>query len=342
MNNQRVLLTGVTGFLGSHTAIQLLNKGYEVIGTLRSKNRANSIREIIAKHTTNIDKLSFAEADLNDTGIWLDLTKNIDYVQHIASPFPRVLPKHEKELLIPARQGTVNILKAANANKVRRVIMVSSLAAVVYGKTKSELNNVFNENDWTDETNKKDTTPYFRSKALAEKAAWKFIRQNDSDMELVCVLPGAILGPVLERDFGTSANMVIKILDGSSPALPKIGFEVVDVRSVADLLIKAMELSQAAGNRYIASAGYLTFKEIAQILKQQYPERKIPTKELPNFAARLFSIFEPSLKPVLPELGIKRKIDSSRAKKELNWQPLPPQEAVIACAKSVIENRIVT
>ncbi|SFC64593.1 dihydroflavonol-4-reductase [Parapedobacter composti] len=338
---KKVLLTGVTGFLGSHTAIQLLNKGYDVVGTVRSKDRIISIREIIAKYTENIDNLTFAEADLNNSNVWFELTKTIDYIQHIASPFPRELPKDENDLIIPAKQGTLNILRAASANNVKRVVMVSSIAAAVYGKTKTELNNVFNENDWTDETNKNDTTPYFRSKVIAEKAAWEFMKRDNSNLQLTTVLPGAILGTVLEKDFGTSANTVIKILDGSSPALPKIGFDIVDVRSVADLLIKAMELPQAAGNRYIASAGYMTFKEIAQILKQEYPHRKIPTKELPNFATRLFSIFEPSLKPILLELGVKRLTENTKARRDLFWQPISPQEAVIACAKSVFENGIV-
>jgi dihydroflavonol-4-reductase len=333
-------LTGLTGFLGSHTAIQLLESGYEVIGTLRNMDRKNAIESIIKQHTKNIEKLTIVAANLSDENIWLQLTKNIDYVQHIASPFPRELPKHENDLIFPAKQGTLNILKAAAENHVKRVVMVSSLAAVVYGKNKSELKNVFNEDDWTNEANKKDTTPYFRSKTIAEKAAWEFIKHNNSGLELTTVLPGAILGPVLEEDFGTSANTVIKILDGSSPALPKIGFDIVDVRSVADLLIKAMENPQAAGNRYIASAGYLTFKEVAQILKQQYPDRKIPVKELPNFAAWLFSIFEPSLKPILIELGVKRNTEISKAKKELQWQPLSVKEAVITCAKSVFENKI--
>lgn len=341
MDNKRVLLTGVTGFLGSHTAIQLLNKGYEVVGTLRSKDRISSIRKVIAKHTTNVGNLTFEVANLNDSKIWSELTKNIDYVQHIASPFPRELPKNENDLIVPAKQGTLEILKAGAENNVKRVVMVSSSAAVLYGKTKSELNKVFNENDWTDETNLKDTTPYFRSKTIAEKAAWDFIGQNGSGMELTTILPGAILGTVLEEDYGTSANIVVKILDNSLPALPKIGFEIVDVRSLADLLIKAMELPQAAGNRYLASAGYLTFKEIAQILKQQYPDRKIPTRELPNPIARLFSIFEASLKPILIELGVRRKTEIGKAKNELQWQPVSVRETVIECAKSVFENGIV-
>jgi len=206
MNNKRILLTGITGFLGSHTAIQLLNRGYEVVGTLQNKDRINSIREIIGKNTANIDKLTFAIANLNDSAIWFELTKNIDCVHHIASPFPRELPKHENDLIVPAKQGTLNVLKAASANNVKRVVMVSSIAAIVYGKSKDELNKVFDESDWTDETSDKDTTPYFKSKAIAEKAAWEFIKQNNSNLELVTVCPGAILGPVLENDFGTSAK----------------------------------------------------------------------------------------------------------------------------------------
>lgn len=340
MSSKKVLLTGVTGFLGSHTTIQLLNKGYEVVGTLRKKDRINSIIEIIGKHTPNIHNLTFAEADLNDSNVWFELTKNIEYIQHVASPFPRELPKQENDLIIPAKQGTLNILNAAAKNKIKRVVITSSLAAIAYGKSKNELNKVFNENDWTDETNKKDTTPYLRSKTIAEKAAWDFIKQNNSGLELVTVCPGAMLGPVIEDDFGTSANIVISLLNGSLPALPKIEFDIVDVRSVADLLIKAMEMPQAAGNRYIAVSGHLTLKEIAQMLKQQYPDRKIPVAELPNFVTRLLSIFQPILRPAVLE-SVKRKTDISKAKKELQWQPLTTEEAVIACAESIFENEIV-
>lgn len=340
MNNKRVLLTGVTGFLGSHVTIQLLEKGYEVIGTLRNADRAESIREVIGKHTENVNKLSIVVADLTDQDIWLQLTKGIDHIQHIASPFPRELPKNEDDLIHPAKSGTSNILKAASKNKVKRVVITSSLGAIVYGKDKKKLENTFNENDWTDETNKRDLTPYFKSKTVAEKAAWDFLDKDNSGMELTTVLPGAILGPVLEKDFGTSANIVIKILDGSSPALPKAGFDIVDVRSVADLLLKGMEMPQAANKRYIASSGYLTFKEIALILKQKYPNRKIPTSELPNMIVRLFSNFDTTLKPILIDLGIKRKVEITKAKKELNWQPIPVQEAVWSCAQSIFDASI--
>jgi len=341
MNNKSVLLTGITGFLGSHTAIRLLEEGYKVTGTLRNMERAHSIKEIIGTRTNNVCNLELMEADLQDQAIWSELTKAKDYVQHIASPFPRKLPKYEDELILPAESGTLNVLRASAANNVKRVVMTSSVAAIVYGKTHAELNKVFDENDWTDERKKKDSTPYFRSKAIAEKSAWKFMAQAGSTMEFTTVLPGAILGPVLEDDFGTSANIVIKLLDGSSPALPKIGFDVVDVGSVADLLIKAMEMPQAANQRYIASSGYLSFKAIAMVLKEHFPDRKIPTSEVANLLIRIFSKFDATLKPILCDLGIKRKLNISKAIRELDWQPRPAKEAIISCAQSVIERGIV-
>jgi dihydroflavonol-4-reductase len=341
MENKRVLVTGVTGFLGAHTTIQLLDKGYEVVGTLRSKNRINAIKAVIAKHTKNIHHLTFAEADLDDNDIWLKLTKNVDYIQHIASPFPRTMRVNEDELITPAKKGTLNILKAASTNQVKRVVMVSSLGSIAYGKTKKELDTTFDENDWTDVSNLKDTTPYYRSKTIAEKVAWDFIKQEKTGLELTTICPGAILGPVIDNDYGTSANIIISLLNGRLRALPKIEFDIVDVRSVADLLIKAMEMPQAANNRYIAASGHFTYKEIAQILKQEYPDRKIPSIVLPDLVTKIFSIFQPLLKPVLLE-NRRRKIDSGKASKELQWQPLSSKEAILSCAQSVLENKIVT
>ncbi|RBQ11535.1 SDR family oxidoreductase [Pedobacter miscanthi] len=340
MNNKKVLLTGVTGFLGSHAAIQLLNKGYEVRGTLRDKGRIDAIREVIAAHTGQINKLEFAVAELSDGGAWKELTQGIDFIQHTASPFPRELPRDENDLILPAKNGTLNILEAAAANQVKRIVMTSSLSAIAYGRANREDGKVFNENDWTDVNSKKDITPYYKSKTIAEKAAWDFIRNSETDLELVTVCPGAILGPVIEQDFGNSANIVVSLLNGSFPALPKIGFDLVDVRSVADLLIKAMEIPEAAGNRYIAASGYLSLKEVAGILKAHFPERKIPSAELPDFVTRILALFRPELKPVLLEM-VRRKIDVNKAVRTLNWKPLDVKEAVIACAESILAHKIV-
>ncbi|MCB0637865.1 MAG: aldehyde reductase [Lewinella sp.] len=339
--NQTVLLTGVTGFLGSHTTIQLLEKGYRVIGTLRKLDRAPAIQAVIARHTDRVDQLSFAEADLRDAAVWPRLMAGVDYVQHIASPFPRVLPKNDDELLIPARDGALQVLRAAAQHGVRRVVLTSSTGAIVYGKTPEQRSATFTESDWTDVTNRRDTTPYFRSKTMAERAAWGFIAEDDSGLELTTVCPGAILGPVLEADFGTSANMVIKTMDGSSPAIPRIGFDMVDVRSVADLLIRAMEMPGAAGQRYIASAGYRTFKQLADTLREAYPDRKIPSRMLPNLMVRLIARIEPSLKPILVDLGVERRVSNEKAMRELNWSPRPVEEAILACAGSLIDHGII-
>ena len=335
MAQETVLLTGVTGFLGSHTTIQLLEKGYRVLGTLRNLDRADSIKEVIAQHTDKVDHLRFAQADLKDTIIWDEIMRGITYIQHIASPFPRTLPKDDQLLIKPAKEGTLRILKAASAHGVKRVVVTSSTGAIIYGKPKGQESGTYTEEDWTDVSNVYDATPYFRSKTIAERAAWDYAQEHP-ELEVATVCPGAILGPVLERDFGTSANIVIKTMDGSSPAIPKIGFDMVDVRSVADALIRAMEVPEAAGERFIASAGFLMFKEVADILRAAYPDRKIPKAILPNFAVRLFSKIDPTLKPVLNDLGFERKVDHSKAKRILGWDPIAPKEAVLACAESAI------
>lgn len=333
---QKVLLTGVSGFVGSHTAIQLLEKGYYVTGTLRDMKRADEIRQIITKHTAHIDNLTFAEAELSDEKTWLELSRGVDYIQHIASPFPRVLPKNDDELIIPARAGVLNILKAASVNKVKRVVLTSSSGAVLYGKEKGKESGTFDETVWTDATNLKDTLPYFRSKTIAERAAWDFIKNHKSGLELATVLPGAILGPVLESDFGTSANIVLKMLDGSIPALPNIGFDMVDVRSIANLLILAMEDPNAANERFIGSAGFLSFKDVSAILRDKYPGRKIPKLILPDFLTRIFALFDKTLQPVLLDLGKERIPDTTKAKRLLHWHPIDNKEAVLSCAESLI------
>lgn len=341
MNNKEVLLTGVSGFLGSHTAIELLNRGYKVTGTLRDLKRADSLRSIISKHTDNIDNLSFFQAELLDKEVWKEASKNKDYVIHAASPFPRELPKDENDLIIPAKEGTLNVLNAAKANNVKRVILVSSISTVVYGKTKAEMDQVFTEENWTDIANKIDTKPYIRSKTIAEKAAWNFMEREGAGMEMVSILPGAMLGPVLEEDFGTSANIVIKILDGKMPAMPKIAFEIVDVRSVAQLLVDVIEKEHAAGNRFMASSGHMTMKQLANVLKLNYPAKKIKSYEMPNFLSRFIALFEPSLKPILLDLGITRKIDASKAKRVLGWKPISKEDAILDCAKSVLNIGII-
>jgi dihydroflavonol-4-reductase len=340
-HNKKVLLTGITGFVGSHTAIQLLEKGYQVTGTLRDMKRADAIKSIIAQHTSKTNNLFFAEADLQDKGIWQKLMAGVDYVQHIASPFPKVMPKDENDLILPACNGNINILSAAAAHMVKRVVVTSSGAAISYGQTPEKRRSVFDETNWTDVNRKDDIAPYYKSKAIAEKVAWDFIKTDHSGLELAVVCPGLILGPLLEEDFNASTNAIIKMLDGSLPAVPQIGYEIVDVRSIASLLILAMEQPQAASQRYIGSAGFLTFSDIAKILKKAYPKMKIPSRKLPNFMVRILSLFDPTLKPVLLDLGTERKMNHSKSVNELGWKPIKPEEAVLSSAASILQLAIV-
>ncbi|GAB3641333.1 SDR family oxidoreductase [Spirosoma arcticum] len=339
--NKKVLLTGITGFVGLHTAIQLLEKGYQVTGTLRDMKKADSIKKIIARHTSNTDKLSFVEADIQDESIWQKLMIGVDYVQHIASPFPKVMPKDENELIKPARDGNLNVLSAAAACKVKRVVIVSSGAAINYGLPKEQRSGSFDETHWTDVNSKEDITPYFKSKVIAEKAAWDFMKNDHSGLELVAICPGVILGPLLQKEFNASTNIVVKLLDGSMPALPKLGFELVDVRSIASLLVLAMEQPRAANQRYIGSAGYLEFSDMSGILKKAYPEMKIPSLKLPNFIVHILSLFDATLKPVLLDLGTERKMNNSKAVNELGWKPIKPEESVLSCAASILQLGIV-
>lgn len=332
-----VLVTGVSGFLGSHTAIQLLEKGYRVVGTLRDMSRANDIRAIIGQHTDKIDQLEFAQADLTDTAIWDELTERIDFVQHIASPFPHGEPTHEEAVILPAKEGTLAILQSASKHKVKRVVLTSASGAVFYGKPKGQQSGVYDETVWTDETNRVDTTAYYRSKTIAEKAAWAFMEHDTSGLELTAVLPGAMLGPVLETDYGHTPEIILNLLNGRVPAVPNVGFDLVDVRSAADLLLRAMESPQAAGQRFLGTAGYLSFRQIAALLKETYPDRKIPSGTVPSWLLRVLGHFDQSLAAVVVDLDKERKGDSTKAKQLLHWQPIDSSEAVLSCAESLFQ-----
>lgn len=340
-NETKVLVTGVTGFVGAHTAIALLNKGYQVTGSLRSMKRADSIKAAMAPHTDHVENLSFVEADLLNADDWDKATQGMDYVMHVASPFTLEQPDDEMVLIRPAKEGTLNVLKAAEKNGVKRVVQTSSFAAIGYGHINRPAK--FDETYWTDVTNKPGTTPYVRSKAIAEKAAWDFVNQPEVKLELAVINPVAILGPVLEKDFGTSAAIVKQMLAGEIPATPRMGFEIVDVRDVAYLHVAAMEKPEAAGNRYLASNGFRWFKDVADLLRKEMPayKSKLPKFDMPNFMVRLMSYFRPELKGILPELGKTRIADNSKARKELNWNPISPEEAILSTARSLIEHGVI-
>lgn len=336
-----VLVTGGSGYIAGFCIAQLLNEGWRVRTTVRSLSREPEIRKALAPLCKPDDRLSFHTADLMSDAGWPKAAEGADYVMHVASPLPSSDPKSADELIIPARDGTLRVLKAARDAGVKRVVETSSVAAIAYGRGGKA--SPHTEADWSDDANLKDIGPYERSKTIAERAAWDWHRREGGSMELVMVNPGAVLGPVLGSDFSASLEIVKLILEGALPACPRFGFPIVDVRDVADLHYRAMLAPNAAGQRYIAANGYFWMKDVAAVLKAGLPDRakKIPTGELPDLMLRLSAMFNPVVRGRLFELGKRRDASPAKAKSELGWAPRAPQESIMDAARSMIALNIV-
>jgi nucleoside-diphosphate-sugar epimerase len=280
--------------------------------------------------------LAFVTADLENDAGWPQAVTGCEYVLHVASPFPPTVPKHEDELIVPAREGTLRVLRAARDAGVKRVVLTSSFAAIGYGHQPQPV--PFNETHWTDPKGD-DVSPYVKSKTLAERAAWEFSAKEGRDLELSVVNPVGVFGPVLGPDYATSIILVQRLMDGAMPGCPRLYFGIVDVRDVADLHIRAMTHPAARGERFLAVAGdFMAVVDIAKVLKTRLGEsaRKVPTLQLPNFAVRIASIFDPAVKQILPELGNKKNATSEKAQRRLGWSPRSREDAVAATAESLL------
>lgn len=337
----RVLVTGASGFIGSHCIIQLLEKGYRVRGTLRNMQRADAIREIIRQHTNNADALEFAETDLTRDEGWVEAATGCPLILHVASPFVIQAPKHEEELIIPAREGTLRLLRAAKTAGARKVVLTSSVAAIAYGD-RNVLDRLYTEDDWSNHESK-DIEAYSKSKTLAERAAWDFVSNDNPGFDLAVINPGAVLGPILEKDYGTSAMMILLMLQGALPGVPRLGYEIVDVRDVANLHILAMESDRASGKRFPCVAGFRWFEEMSATLRPAFPDfgKKIPAKLLPNWMMYIAAFLGKFPKTTLKELGNKRAVSNRNAVELLGWNPRSPEEAIIATAQSLIDHGVV-
>ena len=335
--NQLVLVTGGTGFIAAWCIIQLLAAGYPVRTTIRSQKRENDVRDMLkAGEATNLDSLSFAITDLCKDEGWKEAVHGCTFVLHVASPLPPGAPKHEDDLIIPAREGTLRVLRAARDAGVERVVITSSMAAIAHNHQHSD--KVYNEEIWS-ETDNPDIKPYEKSKTLAERAAWDFIKEEGGSLELAVVNPGIVLGPVLGPDFSTSIQLVQRLLNGSLPGCPQLSFGVVDVRDVADLHLRAMTDSKANGERFIAvEPPEMTVAEMAKALRERMPEatKKVPTREVPNFLIKLVGWFDPTVGLIVPELGRSRRITNEKAKRLLGWQPRSIADSLQATAESLI------
>ena len=337
-NNELVLVTGGSGFVGAHCIIACLSAGYRVRTTVRSLTREDDVREMLkAGDAPNLDSLTFAAADLTKDEGWKEAVEGCTYVLHVASPFPPGAPKDENDLIIPAREGTLRVLRAARDAGVKRVVVTSSFAAIGYGH--KETPQQFTEELWTDPDGP-GVNPYIKSKALAERAAWDFIEKEGGALELSVVNPGGIYGPVLGPDFAVSIELVLRLLNGALPGCPQLNFAVVDVRDVADLHLRAMTDPKAKGERFLCvSPPSMSVLEMSLALREKLGKqaRRSPTRVLPNFLLRAIAFFDPTVALIIPELGQFKDVSNEKAKTVLGWQPRSNVDSLVATAESLIK-----
>ncbi len=333
---ETVLVTGGTGFLGGWCIAALLERGYDVRTTVRDMAREQDVRETANAAGVDSTRLEVRAADLNDDAGWAEAVAGCRYVLHVASPFPPVQPKDPQELIVPARDGAMRVLRAALDAGAERVVMTSSIAAVRSGRLSSE-QEPYTEADWVDGD---DTarTPYVRSKALAEQAAWERARDADAGQRLATINPGAIIGPALNKDSSYSLQAIQRLLDGM-PAAPRLGFTFVDVRDVADLHVRAMTAPAAGGERFIATDQFMWLAEVASVLRDRLGEaaKRVPTRVAPDLLVRALALFDGSLRSIVGDLGKRSWFSSEKARATLGWTTRPVEDSIVDCARSLVQ-----
>ena len=332
-----ILVTGGSGFIGSHCILQLLAAGHQVRTTIRSLQREDYVRAMLKEGGAEPgDRLSFFAADLESDAGWPRAVAGCEYVLHVASPLPSSVPKNEDALMVPAREGTLRVLRASRDARVKRVVLTSSFAAIGYGHKQQKA--PFSETNWTD-LNGSDVALYAKSKTLAERAAWDFVAKEGGGLELSVINPVVVFGPVLGADYSTSILIVQRLMDGALPGCPQLYFGVVDVRDVVDLHIRAMTHPLAKGERFLAVAGdFMSMQGIARVLKNRMgaSAKRVPTRELPNWLVRLAAIRDPAVKLIVPELGKVKNATNEKAKRVLGWAPRSNEEALVATVESLV------
>lgn len=344
-----VLVTGGSGFIGAYVILGLLSAGYTVRSTIRSLSRESSAREALKNggaSDTDLSRLSFLAASLENDAGWTQAMHGCKYVHHVASPFPLDLPKHEDDIVIPAREGTLRVLRAAATAGVKRVILTSSFAAVEYGNPPRKT--PFTEEDWSNLDNKHvKVPPYMKSKTIAERAAWSFINsdENSTKMELTVILPGMVSGPVLGKDISTSTQVVKKLMDGSMPGCPNLYFIFIDVRDIALLHLAAMTKPEAAGQRFIGTGNdpAMSLLEIGKILKAKRPQyaKKVPSIQIPNILVHAMGFFDRPVRQIIPELGKILLVSNQKSRETFGWQPRTTEESMLDTADSLVKYGLV-
>jgi len=334
-DTKTVLVSGGSGFLGGWCLVELLERGYRVRTTVRDLSREAEVRAAVGSQLDPGDRLTVLAADLLDDAGWKQAVDGCDYVLHVASPFPPVQPKDPDELIVPAREGTLRVLATSLDAGVERIVVTSSVAAVT-GSGKPVSGRPLDERDWSDPDNLK-MTPYARSKTIAERAAWDFMAERGATEKLATVNPGAIVGPVLHDDHSYSLQAIERLLKGM-PGVPRIGFNFVDVRDVADLHIRAMTAPEAGGERFVAVESFMWMAEVAAVLRDRLgaDAAKVPTRSVPNLLVRAMAILDPSIRSVVGQLGKKTELSSAKAEQRLDWAPRPSGDTIAECGRSLL------
>lgn len=339
--NTPVLVTGASGFIAIHCIIQLLEQGYPVRGTLRSMQRESELRSTLAKFVQANDRLTFVQADLLDDAGWAEAMRGCDFVLHVASPFPMEAPKDENDLIRPAKEGTLRVLRAAAENGVKRVL-TSSVAAIAAGHPASKTH--FDEKDWS-LPDSPTIGPYPKSKTLAESAAWDFMKSlpQGHPLELAVINPGYVLGPLPDTHQRTSGELIQQLMGGKLPGLARVQFTAVDVRDVAAAHIAAMILPEAAGQRFACVNEQFWLYQAAEILKKHFSARgyKIPTAILPSWLVRVVAVFLPAARAVVKTINRETFIDSTLIRKTLQWKPVSLEQTIVDMAESMIALKLV-
>lgn len=335
-----MLVTGASGFIGLHTVLYLLQCGYPVRATVRTEAREKQARDALTRHIPT-GSLEFAYVDLSKDDGWREAVHGCDSVIHTAAPYPIENPKDANELILPIRDGTLRVLRAAQAEGIRRVVLLSNIGSVIDGHQGE--NRLFDENDWTDVDKCRNT--YHTAKTLSERAAWDFVQssENHSQMEMVVINPSGVFGPVLDDHRHTSVEWIRTLMRAEVPGLPRILVPLVDVRDLVDMLTKAMTLPEAAGKRFICHAAEVPLPELAGILCKNFARRgyRIPTRVLPDLLIRFMALFNPKVKAVASILNWNFHLSTDRARAVFGWQPRPYQQSIIEMAESLIQYGLV-
>ncbi|MET0937269.1 MAG: NAD-dependent epimerase/dehydratase family protein [Luteibacter sp.] len=338
MSQTRVLVTGGSGFIAGHCILRLLEEGFEVRATLRSLSTQGGVRAALAAAgMRHGDPLGFVAADLTRDEGWAEAMAGVEHVLHVASPVQPGHVEREDDLIVPAREGTLRVMRAARAAGVRRVVLTSAFHAVSWGHPHS--GHTFTEEDWTI-LDGPGVDAYGKSKTLAERAAWDFITAEGGGMELTTMLPVAVMGPVMGREVSGANHIVQRMLAGAMPAVPRLFIPVVDVRDVASAHVAALTHGGAAGERFLLSNGApLALHEIGGILREGLGSAaaRVPTRTIPNPVVRVVAWFKPEFRSFLPDLGYAKKTSNEKARRVLDWHPRPPREAILAAARSLLK-----